>query len=197
MKSYFYFSFFKLAQRLQLNSTPSSNNIGTNGLLGQSPELQNTNAIRNSKMTADLVSLDKLITSLLLLDRQTTSSPRSSILRKHLRRSLRPGSARKSQNTTRTSTIIPGNSNDNITSEHIMPTILETGRHISDNTTNETMATTANLPTVRRVLNTIANASHRLSQSIGTTISSSNQRNNGSEEHINLTMENIHDLNNK
>lgn len=150
--NHFYFHIFQLTHRF-----PTS--------ISNSP----TNS-RNPKLTTDLEQLDKLVTS--LLENQNYNPEKNSSVLNRLRRgshSLRLGTS-SSNNFTNSC----GDGGENGGSM-AMPTILETN-NIGNRTTSWSDSH-INLPSVRRVLNSIANAPHRFSQISG----------NQNEENSNLT----------
>ncbi|EAT40001.1 AAEL008241-PA [Aedes aegypti] len=150
----------EIAERLFGLSGTSSNN-GNNNLP------QSSSSIRNSKNTADFKLLEKLVTSLLESQDSSTSGNRGSMMQRlrPMSRSFRlPSSIRKKDS-----------QGGNTGSVGPMPTIRESGG--SGHRTNSWSDRNSN---VRRVLNSIANAPHRLSQSL-----SSDGRDD--EERSNLT----------
>lgn len=123
---------------------------------------------RNAKLTTDLEQLDKLVTS--LLDHQTYNQDKNGSRLRRGSHSLRLG-ASSSNNLT--------NSGCDGGESGAMPTILETN-NIGNRRTSWSDHP-INLPGVRRVLNSIANAPHRFSQIGG----------NQNEENTSLTQNNL------
>lgn len=146
-------SSFQIAERLfGLSGAGSSN--GSSGLP------PSRSSIRNSKNTADLKLLEKLVTSLLesqdSSNRQRSGTGNRGSMMQRLRpmsRSFRLPSSIRKKDAQRSNTGSVGP----------MPTIRESGG--SGHRTNSWGDRNSN---VRRVLNSIANAPHRLSQSLTT-----------------------------
>lgn len=116
-------------------------------------------SLRNSKLGADLNVLDKLVTSILERHERAkkTTSPKLQRLKSSMSRS-------RNSSTRRT----PLTSNEHVngaacSQQSAMPTILEKNNNSQSRATTSWSELTNNVPGVRQIINTIANAPQRFS----------------------------------